>query len=159
MKLKNVILGVALLVASMSFGQEKGDMSGFAGVTYPLYTGANAGATVGIEYMFSDEIGVVPSFTYYFTPSGFTRYDIGGDLRYYLGGSDSLKYYGLGGFVYRLASVDILGTTVSANGTGFSAGGGLIYSMGESFGVIAQVKYGTAGVGGIEPMVGFSFNF
>jgi len=155
MKLKNVILGVALLVASMSFGQEKGDMSGFIAVTYPLYTGADAGATVGLEYMFSDEIGVVPSFTYYFTPSGFTRYDIGGDLRYYLGGSDSLRYYGLGGFTYRLAKVG----TVSFNVTGFSAGGGLLYSLGESIDIIAQVKYGTVGTGGIEPMAGISFKF
>ena len=156
MKLKNVILGVALLVASLSFGQEKGASSFYIGGVYNADAGAEAGFTYGI----TDEIDAVASFTYYFGGSGVTRYNINLDARYYLGGSDSMKYYGLAGVSRYTSSVTvpIIGK-VTASGFGFNAGGGLLFSMGDSMDIIAQAKYGSAGSGGFEPMVGISFKF
>jgi len=159
MKLKNIVLGIVLLLSCTTFAQEKGEFSAYAGVTYPLYAGAELGANVGVEYLITDEIAIAPSFSYYFYDSGFTTYSINVDGRYYLGGSDSLKYFGLLGVSRRTASftAPIIGT-ITASNIGFNAGGGLIYMMGESFGILAQVKYGTAGTGGIEPMVGISIS-
>lgn len=159
MKFKKLLLGITLLFSCVVLAQEKGDFSGFAGVTYPLSSGADLGANVGVEYMFSETIGIAPSFSYYFTPSGVTTTGINIDGRYYLGGDDSLKYFGTAGITLYTAKVTFMGSSISANSTGINVGGGLIYSLGESMGLIAQVKYGSAGAGAIEPMVGLNFNF
>jgi hypothetical protein len=156
MNLKKLVLGVALLFSCVIFAQEKGDLSGFAGITYPLSSGSDMGVNLGVEYMFTDAIAAAPSFSYYFTPSGITTYAINADARYYIGGDESLKYFGLAGVSFMSTKIDGFGASVTD--TGLNIGGGLIYSMGENIGLIAQAKYGTSG-SAIEPMVGVNFSF
>lgn len=155
MKIKKLLLGIALLFSCVFFAQEKGDLAGFAGITYPLASGSDMGINVGVEYMFTDALAAAPSLSYYFAPSGITTYAINADARYYLGGDESLKYFGLAGISFMSTKVTGFG---SATDTGLNIGGGLTYAMGESFGLIAQAKYGTSG-SAIEPMVGLNFNF
>lgn len=160
MKIKNLFFALTLLVSSFAFSQEKGDFSAFAGATYPLATGSELGVNAGLEYMITDEIGVAPSFSYYFYPAGLTTYAINVDARYYLGGDDTLKYYGIGGVSLYTASVsNPLGGTISANATGFNGGAGAIYNFSEGIGLIGQVKYTSNGAGGIEPSLGLNFKF
>ena len=109
--------------------------------------------------MFADNISAAPSFSYYFSPSGTTVTTINVDGRYYLGGSDSLRYFGLAGVGFSTVKVDLFGVSVSASETGVNAGGGLLYAMSEKMELIAQVKYGSAGTGAVEPMIGMSFKF
>ena len=47
MKLKNVLLGLAMLVSTVALAQEKGDFNGFAGLTYPLTSETSIGNPVG----------------------------------------------------------------------------------------------------------------
>jgi hypothetical protein len=159
MKLKNIVLGIALFSSCIIFAQSKGDISAFAGVTYPLATGSEFGANVGLEYMVTDEIGAAPSYSYYFYPSGLSVSAINVDVRYYLGGDETLKYFGLGGVSLYKSTVDVAGTSVSSNATGYNGGGGAIYNFSESFGLIGQVKYTSNGAGGIEPSLGLNFKF
>ncbi|WP_343330121.1 hypothetical protein [Polaribacter staleyi] len=148
------IAALALLGFSNVNAQEKGDFSGFAGLTYPLTSGADLGINVGVEYLFTDVIAVAPSFSYYFTED-VTSTVINIDGRYYLGGDESLKYFGLAGISF--SSVKFEGFSVSD--TGINVGGGLIYGLSENLGLIAQLKYGSVGAGALEPMVGVNFNF
>ena len=62
MKFKRLLLGITLLFSCVVLAQEKGDLSGFAGVTYPLSSGSDLGVNAGVEYMFSETIGIAPSF-------------------------------------------------------------------------------------------------
>ncbi|MGJ8742951.1 hypothetical protein [Polaribacter sp.] len=156
MKLKKLVLGITLLFSCIVLAQEKGDFSGFVGVTYPLVSGSDIGANAGVVYLFTEALAAAPSFSYYFTPSGFTSTAINLDARYYLGGDESLKYFGLAGVSFLSTKVTGFG---AVSDTGFNVGGGLIYELGESFGLLAQVKYGSGGAGAVEPMVGIHFNF
>ena len=74
-----------MFLATFAIAQEKGDFSGFSGISYPLASGSDMGATGGVEYVFSENLSVAPSFTYYFVGSGVTSTQIDGDVRYYLG--------------------------------------------------------------------------
>lgn len=154
MKLKNVLLGLALLVSTVALAQEKGDFNGFAGLTYPLTSGSDAGITGGIEYVFAEDFSIAPSYTYYFTdPGTLSQFDI--DVRYYLG-DEGFNWFLTGGVSFLNAS--FMG--ISANTTGFAGGAGALFSMGESFDLLAVVKYHSEiGGGSIVPSLGLSFGF
>lgn len=165
-KMKQLFLMLALVALSINAeAQEKGDFSAFAGITYPLATGSEMGVNVGVEYMFTDKIAAAPSFSYYLYPSGLTTYAINVDGRYYLGGNDSFKYYGIaGGSLYKstvtIPSIGgVGGGSVSSSAYGVNVGGGAIYNFNDSFGVIGQVKYTTNGSGFIEPSLGVNLTF
>lgn len=159
MKIRNLFFALALLVSCVTFAQEKGDFSAFAGITYPLATGSELGANVGIEYMITDEIGAAPSFSYYFFPAGLTTYAINVDARYYFGGDDTFKYYGIAGVSLYTATVSVGGYSTSGSATGFNGGAGAIYNFSEGFGLIGQVKYTSNGAGGVEPSLGLNIKF
>mgnify|MGYP005992533993 CR=1 FL=1 len=155
MKLKNIVLAIALFSSCVFYAQSKGDISGFVGATYPLATGSELGVNAGLEYMVTDEIGAAPSYSHYFYPSGLSVSAINVDVRYYLGGDDSLKYLGIGGVsLYKVSTGG-----ASASTTGFNGGGGAIYNFSDGFGLIGQVKYTSNGAGGIEPSLGLNFKF
>ena len=150
MKLKNVMLGLALLVSTVALAQEKGDFNGFAGLTYPLESGADLGITGGLEYVFADSFSIAPSYTHYFSdPFSVSHFDI--DLRYYLG-DDSFNWFLTGGVSF----LDVAGFSA----TGFAGGAGALFSLGESFDLLAVVKYNSEMYGGaIIPSLGLSFGF
>lgn len=154
MKLKNVLLGLAMLVSTVALAQEKGDFNGFAGLTYPLESGSDLGITAGVEYVFAEDFSIAPSYTHYFTdPGSLSQFDI--DVRYYLG-SESFNWFLTGGVSFLRA--EVLG--ISANATGFAGGAGALFSLGESFDLMAVVKYNSELMGGtIIPSLGISFGF
>ena len=159
MKFKNIVLAIALFSTCVFYAQSKGDISGFVGATYPLASGSELGVNAGLEYMITDDIAAAPSYSHYFYPSGLSVSAINIDARYYLGGDDKLKYFGLGGVSLYKSSVTVLGNKVSTNATGFNGGGGAIYNFSDGFGLIGQVKYTSNGAGGIEPSLGLNFKF
>ncbi len=152
MKVKNVLLGLALLVSTVAFAQEKGDFNGFAGLTYPLESGSDLGITAGVEYVFAEDFSIAPSYTYYFSdPGSNSQFDI--DLRYYLG-DDSFNWFLTGGVSFLRS--EFMG--ISANTTGFAGGAGALFSLGDSFDLMAVVKYNSELAGGsIVPTLGLSF--
>ena len=153
MKLKNVLLGLALLVSTVALAQEKGDFNGFAGLVYPLESDSVLGITGGVEYVFAEDISFAPSFTYYFS-EGETLTQLDFDLRYYLG-NDNFNYFLSGGFA-SVSSNNSQGFGITL--TGLTVGGGALFSIGESFDLITQVKYNAAWRS-VIPMLGVSFVF
>ncbi len=154
MKLKKVFLGIAMLFSFAVLAQEKGDFSGFAGVSYPLASGADLGINAGVEYVFAENFSAAPSFTYY-TTSGATNTGINLDIRYYLG-DESFNWFLTSGLL--LTNTKVGG--FSASGTGFTGGAGALFSLSDSMNLLTVVKYNSEVVGGgVEPMVGISFSF
>lgn len=156
MKLKNLVLGLSLLLSTVALAQEKGDFNGFAGLSYPLVSGADIGATAGVEYVFAENFSAAPSFTYYFT-SGVTNTDFDVDARYYLG-DDSFQWFLTAGVSFASSSVSSGGVTVSASETGFNGGAGALFSLSESLNLVAVAKYNSAREA-LIPMVGVTFGF
>ncbi len=156
MKLRNLLLGVALLFSCVILAQEKGDFNGFAGLSYPLTSGADIGATAGVEYVFGENISAAPSFTYYFAGSGITLTQIDIDARYYLG-DESFNWFLTAG--YSLWNTSFTGGG-SASGSGFNGGAGALFSLGDSIDLLAIAKYNSEiGGGSVIPTVGVSFGF
>lgn len=153
MNFKKLLLGIALLFSCVVLAQEKGDFNVFAGVSYPLASGSDVGATAGVEYVFAENISAAPSFTYYFAGSGFTSTQFDVDARYYLG-DESFNWFVTAGI--SINSVSFGG--VSASSTGFTGGAGALFSLGESMNLLASVKYNSeTNGGGVLPMLGVSF--
>ena len=152
MNLKKLVLGAMLLFSCVTIAQEKGDFNGFAGLTYPLVSGADLGITAGLEYVFSDDFSAAPSFTYY-TTSGVTNTQIDLDARYYMG-EDNFKWFLTAGLTINSASAN----GVSVTDTGFAGGAGAIFSLSDSFNLLSTVKY-SSNIEGVVPMLGISFGF
>lgn len=152
MKLKNLVLGLSLLLSTVAIAQEKGDFNGFAGLSYPLVSGADIGATAGVEYVFAENFSAAPSFTYYFT-SGVTNTQFDIDVRYYLG-DESFNWFLTGGLVINSASA----SGISVSDTGFNGGAGALFSLSDSLDLVATAKY-NSNLEGVVPMVGVTFGF
>ena len=156
MKFKNLLLGLSLLLSTVALAQEKGDFNGFAGLSYPLISGADIGASAGVEYVFAENFSAAPSFTYYFS-SGVTNTDFDIDARYYLG-DESFQWFLTAGVSFASTSLSGGGISVTASETGFNAGAGALFSLGNSLNLIAVAKYNYARAA-VIPMVGVSFGF
>jgi hypothetical protein len=152
MKLKNLLLGLSLLLSTVALAQDQGVFRGFAGITYPLASGADLGATAGVEYAFAEGISVAPSYTYYFSGNGITNSDIDLDLRYFLGSDDFNWFVSAGA---SMANVSVSGAGSNSE-TGFATGVGAFFSVGNMY-ILSTVKYNSNRGGNIIPMLGVSF--
>lgn len=155
MKLKNVVLGLSLLLSTVALAQEKGDFNGFAGLSYPLESGSNLGATAGIEYVFAENFSAAPSFTYYFADSGITQTQFDIDVRYYLG-DESFNWFATAGFSNLSSSVSGFS---SMSDSGFTVGAGALFGLSDSIDILTTVKYNSVGSGAVIPFVGVNFGF
>lgn len=147
------------MLSTIAIAQEKGEFNVFTGLTYPLSSGADLGATAGLEYVFAENFSAAPSFTYYFSGEGITNTQVDIDARYYLG-DESFNWFVTAGIAFNSTSLD-LGSgfgSVSASDTGFSGGAGALFSLGDSIDILAVVKYNTNGEGSVVPMIGASFS-
>lgn len=143
------------MFSCITIAQEQGEFNGFAGLSYPLASGSDIGATAGVEYVFAENFSAAPSFTYYFAGSGITSTQFDIDARYYLG-DESFNWFLTGGV--SINSVKVGG--ISSSNTGFAGGAGAMFSMGESMDFLAVVKYHSEiNGGGVLPMIGVSFGF
>ena len=157
---KNLLLIAAIAFSSIVHAQQKGDFSGYVGVSYQLIDNADSGINAGVEYLILDNTAIAPSFSYYFSPKGITTYSYNADMRYYLNFNSRLQYYGLGGFSYLTVKTTVLGQTVKKENFGVNAGGGVVVSLNEKLGILAQLKYDSSGANSsIEPMLGITFKF
>jgi len=122
--------------------------------------------------MITDKLSVTPSYTYFLKKdqnTGFQGvtgdiqpYAINLDARYYLGGDNSLRYYGMAGVAFTGAKVTVSGVGQSESRTdtktGLNIGGGIFYALSDSLDLVGQVKYSTP-FSAVEPMLGISYNF
>jgi hypothetical protein len=155
MKLKKVLFIFAICISTFSFSQQKGDVSAFFGASYQLINNSDMGINAGFEYLFMDNTAFAPSFSYYFSAKGITTYSINLDMRYYLTYGSKVKYYGIGGFNY----LTVKANGLSVSNIGINAGGGVIFELNEQIGILGQLKYDSAGVASIEPMIGIAYKF
>lgn len=100
------------------------------------------GININAEIFFKDKIAISPKFTYYFTGSNTTFWELNGDLHYYFQGGNT-GVYGIGGVNISHSAVDIpfLGISVSDTEFGLNIGAG--YSIGLDGPIIpfGELKY------------------
>ena len=142
MKIKNLVLGVALLCSGLVLAQEKGDIKAFAGMSYNFeYQINGGGVTFGVSYTFLDKVAIAPSYSYYFTDpfegmnASYTQLNL--DARYYFVNDYKSNVFGLVGFTQRTMSFKEIG---SRSRLGSNIGVGASYDLNKHFSVLAQLK-------------------
>ncbi|WP_139957279.1 porin family protein [Flavicella sediminum] len=146
MKIKHLIIGVFAICSSFTYGQEKGQISAFAGFNYYNSEGEGSGGfTIGGEYLFTDNISGALSYTGHSVEGGDLS-EIGIDGRYYFVTEETINWFAVAG----LRRVNVSTPFVSGSMIGFSIGAGGLYGINDNLSVIAQVKYSTASKDGIE---------
>lgn len=88
------------------------------------------GINLNAEIFIKDKIAISPKFTYYFTGSNTTFWELNGDVHYYFQGGDS-GVYGIGGLNISHSAVDFvfLGVPISASDSKFGLNVGAGYTI------------------------------
>lgn len=103
--------------------------------------GITANALIGL----SEKVDIQPSFTYYFTPSIISYWELNADVHYSITSSDAVDLYAIGGINYSRFGfeLDIFGIPVdaSASEVGANLGLGANFSKGNSITPFGEIKY------------------
>jgi len=132
------MIAIVGFIASQNTFAQKRVGGGFSWGSGPEDVGLNVNAEIFIK----DKIAISPKFTYYFTGSNFTFWELNGDVHYYFQGGDT-GVYGIGGLNISHSAVDfgILFPSRSSTKFGLNVGAGYTLALEGPIIPFGEVKY------------------
>jgi len=135
-----LMIGIIGFIASQNVFAQKRVGGGFSWGSGVEEVGINLNAEIFIK----DKIAISPKFTYYFTGSNTTFWELNGDVHYYFQGGDS-GVYGIGGLNISHSAVDFVFLGVPASRSeskfGLNVGAGYTIALEGSIIPFGELKY------------------
>lgn len=157
--MKKLLLSLLMTVFGVSMFAQQGTMAVGVNLSYPMEF-KTIGIGARLNYSFTDQIRISPSFNYYLETDGFSAWDINADLHYLFNLGETINVYPLAGVHYTTTSVDWLGISTSGSEFGFNLGGGLGYNLTESLNLGLELKYSIIkDYNQIVPMIYLTYKF